>query len=120
MLQFVIVNIVMISAGVILYLVIRALPRIDEEEAPSRKANFLDRWAASELPEKFDVILNSFLEKILRRVKIFLLKIDNTLSGRLKKIKTENGKKESLIDGFKKLSEDKRELTKEGVQKEGK
>jgi hypothetical protein len=80
----------MLSVGWILFLVARALPRVEEE--PPKKANILDRWAASELPERFDAAFNSYLVKFLRKTKIVLLRIDNSLTARLKKMaSSENG-----------------------------
>ena len=103
MLQFILTNILMISLGTILYLVARTLPRIDGE--PSGKENILDRLANSEIPEKVDVVLNSFLEKFLRRLKIFLMKIDNFVSERLKKISVKDGSSKAKID-FKDINEE--------------
>ena len=84
MLQFVLTNIAMISLGTILYLGARTLPRIDGE--PETKENILDRLANSGIPEKVDNVLNSFLSKFLRRLKILLMKVDNFVSEKLKKI----------------------------------
>ena len=102
---------------------VRALPRVeeaggfdtDEAEGASGVAGIgsvghglLDRWAHSELPEKIDGWFNGFLLKFLRKSKVFILKLDNTVSTRLRKIhheKTANGKK---ID-FKEISEQNKE-----------
>lgn len=109
MFQFVVINILMISVGVVLYLMIRALPRIDgEEDIPSR-ANILERWITSEIPEKVDVLLNNFLGKFFRRLKIALLKIDNYITKRMEKIKgvqAPNGKRSI---NFKQIVENKTE-----------
>jgi hypothetical protein len=105
MFQFIVTDLFMLSLGAILYLMVRALPRIAEE--PERKG-LLDRWAHSELPEKVDVAVNSFLFKFLRRVKIFVLKLDNTLSRELHKIKPVNDTAKSNID-FKEIAEQKKE-----------
>ena len=76
------------SVGVILYVAVRTLPRI-EEPAPEEKKGLLERWIASEVPEKLDAVLNGFLVKFLRKLKVFLLKIDNSLSSHLRKIRPE-------------------------------
>ena len=99
----------MLSLGTILYLLIRALPRIDESETTPVKASILERWLTSEIPEKIDVILNNFLGKFFRKSKIFLLKIDNYITRRLEKMKSvgvQNGK--SSLD-FKQIVENKNE-----------
>lgn len=90
MFQFIVTNIFMISLGTILYVTVRTLPRIEEGGAPERKG-ILERWIASEIPEKLDAAFNSFLAKFLRKLKVWLLKVDNFISEHLKKIKPENG-----------------------------
>jgi len=108
MLQFVFTDIFMLSLGAVLYLIVRALPRIAEE--PSEKKNFLDRLAHSDIPEKMDAALNSFLFKFLRKVKVIFLKFDNVLSKELRKIKSEeNGAKPAI---------DFKEITGQGKNKE--
>lgn len=101
MAEFILTNLSLISAGLIIYLLIRALPRVDEKDI--KEKGLIDKWISSGIPEKIDRIINSVLEKILRKIKVFLLKIDNLLSKRLQKIKDEKSSKESLIDEFKKL-----------------
>ena len=96
----------MLSLGAVLYLMVRALPRITEE--PSEKKNFLDRWAHSDVPEKMDAAFNVFLLKFLRRVKIFVLKLDNMLSKELRKIKSEEHSAKPVID-FKEIAGQKKE-----------
>ena len=85
MLQFVLTNILMVSLGTILYVSVRTLPRIEESGAGEKKG-MLERWIASEIPEKIDRALNGFLFKFLRKFRIVLLKTDNSVSERLKKI----------------------------------
>ncbi len=88
MFQFIFTNILMISAGALIYVVARALPRLEPEPQPEKK-NILERWIASEVPEKVDTALNGFTVKFLRKVKVLLLKTDNALSGHLQRIKPE-------------------------------
>ncbi len=97
----------MVSLGAILYLVARSLPRVPENQ-DGQKAGILDRWASSEIPEKIDTILNGFLEKLLRKLKVILLKVDNSLAKHIKKVKpglNGNGKP-SGID-FKEMAAEK-------------
>lgn len=77
----------MLALGTVLYLMVRALPRVAEE--PQSKESFLDRWAHSEIPEKIDAAFNGFLVKFLRRVKVFALKFDNAVSAGLRKATAE-------------------------------
>ena len=100
MAEFIFVTVLMICFSTVLYLMVRALPRV--EESSSEKRGFFDRWAHSELPEKFDTAMNGFMLKFLRKVKVVILKLDNTLSRHLQKInRPEEG--DSRID-FKEIS----------------
>lgn len=82
----------MLALGAMLYLMVRALPRVAEE--PQAKGSFLDRWAHSEIPEKIDAAFNGFLVKFLRRVKVFALKFDNAVSAGLRKAAAEEKEKD--------------------------
>jgi hypothetical protein len=81
---------------------VRALPRIAEEGLPERKG-LLDRWAHSDIPEKIDASFNSFLLKFLRKFKVMVLKLDNTISNHLRNINHQDKQKKSAID-FKEIS----------------
>jgi hypothetical protein len=102
----------MFSLSGVLYLMVRALPRIDDGSAalgPDGVAleprGLLDRWAHSEIPEKIDATFNGWLLKFLRKFKVFTLKLDNTISTHLHKIRREHetAEKKSAID-FKEIS----------------
>ena len=94
--MFIFTILLMVSLGVVLYLMVRALPRVAEE--PAAKESFLDRWAHSEIPEKIDAAFNGFLLKFLRRVKIFALKFDNAVSSGLRKVSAEEKEKKQNFD----------------------
>ena len=81
----------MASLGTMLYLVARSLPRVGEEV--SDKKNFLDRLSSSEIPEKIDTAFNGFLLKYLRKLKVVLLKVDNFITEKLKKISSDGNLK---------------------------
>lgn len=103
MFKFIFTITLMSSLGLVLYLMARALPRIEEEEV--KKQGLLEKWMASGIPEKVDNLINSFLEKFLRKAKIYLLKIDNFLAQRLNKSRlngNSNLKKENI--DFKEMS----------------
>jgi len=105
MFEFVLVNVLMVSLGTLLYLIARSLPRLGEDPS-AHKPGILDRWAHSEIPERVDAALNAFLEKLLRRLKVVLLKVDNTLAEHLKKVKPSNGGEKQPID-FKEIAAEK-------------
>jgi len=69
----------------IIYLMARAVPRVDDEI--SKPAVKLDRLFDSLRLEKLDAILSNFLEKFLRKVKLFLMKLDNLTNNYLDKVK---------------------------------
>ena len=79
---------IMTSLAVIIYLVARTIPRIDENIVSSRSnRSFLENFF-SKLPlEKIDLMFDNLLEKILRKVKIFVMKMDNTLTRKLSDFK---------------------------------
>jgi hypothetical protein len=94
MLQFIFTNILLVSVGIVLYVTVRTLPRIENSGTEDKKG-VLERWVASEIPERIDLALNGFLFKFLRKLRVVLLKADNSVSGHLQKIKPEspsNGK----------------------------
>jgi hypothetical protein len=97
--EFIFTTILMLCLGTMLYLMVLALPRI--EEGPAVERGFFDRWARSEMPEKIDAAFNNFLLKFLRRVKVLILKLDNALSKHLQKMRPEE--KKHTID-FKEIS----------------
>jgi hypothetical protein len=98
--EFIFTIILMICVGTVLYLMVQALPRI--EEVPSEEKGFLERWGHSEMPEKIDAAFNNFLLKFLRKIKVFVLKFDNTLAKHLQKIKPEEDKRPTI--DFKEMS----------------
>ncbi len=86
MYDFILQIFIMVSLGTVIFLVARVLPRISETapvSAPRAKANLLSSFPF----EKIDVAVNAFLEKMLRKIKLILMKLDNTVSKLLKKFK---------------------------------
>ena len=103
MILFIFTLVLMFSLSGVLYLMARALPRVAEEPVAVEHRGLLDRWAHSEIPEKIDASFNSWFLKFLRKFNVFVLKLDNAISGHLKKIRHEEGDKKSAID-FKEIS----------------
>ncbi|HEY4526145.1 MAG TPA: hypothetical protein VJL32_03575 [Candidatus Paceibacterota bacterium] len=83
--QFTLSTILMIAVGVILYFTARALPRITEE-GEVQKASLLERWLTSEIPHRIDQALNNYMGKFFRKLKVYILRLDNVLTGKLKKM----------------------------------
>ncbi len=101
MTEFIFTTILMLCLGTVLYVAVRALPRI--EEAPVNEKGAFERWAHSEFPEKIDAAFNGFLLKFLRRVKIIVLRIDNTIAKGLRRVQTTENHANTSID-FKEIS----------------
>ncbi|MEK7193567.1 MAG: hypothetical protein AAB652_02145 [Patescibacteria group bacterium] len=100
MLQFIITTILMASVGTMLYLIARSLPRIGEEQKSHLKYGILDRWVASEIPERIDSMMAGFTEKFLRKTRLFLSKVDNSITERLKKTRARSEKNGKSKIGF--------------------
>lgn len=90
------------SLGLVIYLLARALPRVEDMPTPEQKANFFDRMMAKVPMAKIDESIDSFFAKTLRKIKVLILKIDNFINDRLGKLtkKSDNGDKK---DGEQKL-----------------
>ena len=87
-LPFFFLNLAILSAGVILILVVRAWPRLDDAVTPK---GAWERWLTSNLPERFDRFFHSFFLRTLRKVRVFALKVDNAVDAKLKRMKLESG-----------------------------
>jgi hypothetical protein len=74
------------------------LPRVAEDTVD--RHNIIDRLAHSEIPEKLDAFFDALWVKFLRRSKVFLLKLENALNKRLRKINLEadSSAKASIVD----------------------
>ncbi len=85
MYNFILQIITMLSLGVMIYLIARAVPRVSEEIP--RPESKVDRWFIFLRIEKIDSLFGNFLEKFLRRIKLIIMKLDNITSDHLDKIK---------------------------------
>jgi hypothetical protein len=91
MLNFVLINILFVSIGVIIYIFARSLPRIEEKEKEKEpEMHHIDKFLVSDLPNKIDFLINFYTAKILRRLKIWSMRFDNYLTESLKKINLQN------------------------------
>jgi len=90
--QFIFSTTLMVAVGVVLYFSARALPRVSDEEG-EHKASLLERWLTSEIPNRLDQALNNYMGKFFRKLKVYILRMDNVLTGKLRKMNMEqNGK----------------------------
>lgn len=87
--ELIFLNILLVGAGLILWLLIRALPRMGEEAAVTK--GWFERWLTSELPGKIDAFVSTLWVRSLRRFKVLVLRIDNGINRKLQMMKLESG-----------------------------
>lgn len=75
----------MVSLGVMVYLIARAIPRVGEEERPAEKIEGVPRTLIATSLERVDRLISAATEKTLRRVKVLMLKIEGAISRSLEK-----------------------------------
>jgi hypothetical protein len=75
----------MVSLGAILYLMAKALPRVGDEPENSGA----ERSRVMFYMEKLDQFLKAFMERVLRQVRVWILKVDNLVSKKLNRFKKE-------------------------------
>ncbi len=105
MFTFIITNIFLLSLAAILFMVARALPRI-EASGEEIKQSPLEKWVTSGVPEKVDAALNAFSAKFLRRSKVVIMRIDNLVTARLQNFAKKEGEGKPRPD-YKEITEEK-------------
>lgn len=91
MLRFIIQTLIMLSLGAMLYLMAKALPRVEDE---NQDAVRMSQSKIMAYVERFDEIFKVSLEKALRRLRVWLLRLDNFISKKLNRFK-KNGTREA-------------------------
>lgn len=86
------------SLGIILYLMARAMPRLDERKEVVHASGWFDRVLSRMPLAKVDANVNSFLEKMLRKMKVIVLKVDNLLNQYLNRVRRDNAKKAMITE----------------------
>jgi hypothetical protein len=76
------------SLAVMIYMLARALPRITEEQHEAAvPVSFFDR-VIDRLPmERIDIVISTFLEKLLRKFKLFVSKLDTVINAHLARVR---------------------------------
>jgi hypothetical protein len=107
MFAFILTNIFFLSLTGVILLVVRALPRVEEDKV--KKQSFLDKIAASEIPEKLDAALGSTMFKLLRKLKVLILRLDNYINKEIKRFS--RGVAEKPSQDFKGMVEEEKDET---------
>ncbi len=76
--------IIFVSLGAMVLILARALPRVEDESMAARRERKLGEKSAILPLEKIDAAINVFLHKTLRKLKVFVMKIDNAISDKLR------------------------------------
>lgn len=95
MASFILELVAVVSAGVLLYLVARTLPRLDETDPAPSPRYLLPAWVMHYL-ERADEELVAFFERVVRLLRVYLMKLDNTLGEKMRKLKRNGGNGKAL------------------------
>ena len=101
-----------LSLGAIIYLLSRAIPRVTETGEVKHAQSRFDRFLMRLPLNKIDGRLNLFFEKILRRMRVSILKLDNLVNQYLNKFKRNSNKNETRErsnDLFEKINNGRKE-----------
>ena len=79
------------SLGFIIYLMARALPRVEDNLRPPRGPGLIERMFAKIPMSKLDSDINNFLARFLRKLKVFVMKTDSFIGDRLSKLTKKTG-----------------------------
>lgn len=105
MAEFILQLVLVASAGVLLYLVARTLPRLDETDPTPGPRHMLPEWAMHYL-ERADEELIAFFERIVRVLRVLLMKFDNTLGEKMRKLRKNGTNGNGNGNGLKSLEEE--------------
>lgn len=76
-----------VSSGIIIYLLARALPRLPESEpTPNVEPHAFERLMRRVPLAKIDTALSGFFEKWLRKMRVMVLKAENLVSAGIRKM----------------------------------
>lgn len=86
MAEFILQLVLVVSGGVLLYLVARTLPRLDETDPTPGPRHMLPEWMMHYL-ERADEELIALFERIVRALRVSLMKFDNTLGEKMRRLR---------------------------------
>ena len=93
MYEFLLQIILIAGLGAMVYILARALPRVPEVDgAPSAPLPArLERWVKKLPLAEIDAAILSFLEKVLRKVRVVIMKIENAVNSGISRLRKGNG-----------------------------
>lgn len=96
MYDFILQNIIVVGLGIVIYLLARALPRVsgDLDSSVPKKPGRIEVFIKSLPLAKIDAAVSASLEKILRKVRVVNLKIENSINAGIGRLRKENAKKD--------------------------
>ena len=108
--KFIIQILLVSSLAAIIYIFARVLPRIDDTEFNKKAPRTNTHWFIIYL-EKADEWLKAYSEKFLRRIRVFILKLDNLIANKLHRFKKQTPK-ETVIS----MNESNSEIPKKDLE----
>jgi len=105
MAEFILQLVLVVSAGALLYLVARTLPRLDETDPAPSPRHMLPEWVMSYL-ERADEKFLGFFERFVRTLRVSLMKFDNVLSERIRKLRRKGANSNGNGNDLAALAED--------------
>ena len=84
------------SMAFIIYLMARALPRVEEIDNQPSAFNYIEGWLKKLPVDKIDKNLNKNMEKTLRKFRVVILKMDNFIHQHLNKKNHSDSHSDSL------------------------
>ncbi len=104
--KFILEILIFLGLGGVVYALARALPRINDQDFQHHKNNRIS-WLVPYL-EKADELLQIYLERFLRRLKVLVMRLDNWVSQRLVSFKKETKESNFSIESLNGSNDEKK------------
>lgn len=98
--KFILEFLIMLALGAIVYLMARALPRVSDTDTSAPEGPVVPHWFMAYV-ERFDEWLLLTFEKMLRKFRLLILKVDNVVTKKLNRFKKGTPKETPLGNGEK-------------------
>jgi len=93
--SFIFETIIFLGIGVIIFILARALPRIEDETAPRASQKSRLMYAIQDMPlDKIDDMIKLAIHKTLHKTKILINKADNFIAEKMKATRPNSKKKD--------------------------